>query len=418
MTLSGSAGTLTFGGNNFGSASYVGVDGGTGTLNVNAGTVFLSNGAALRVGSNGANSTGTVNVGPGATLRIGERFLVGAGGTAGGTSNTGGTNRGTFNMTGGTVSSRVFTAFGRSANAIGVGNQSGGTFTSDTDFTVGTFGTGTYTLSGGTLTVANSSVVGGEGTSSGVGTFTQSGSSVFETGSLAIGNAAGSTGTYNLDGGSLKTNAITVHGTNGSFNWGDGTLTTRQVNAAATGGSDVSSPGYAEVRLGTSITGTGTFTSGTNSALDLNGFYINGGVRFDQLSISGDLALAGGNDSLNMQLNPYLLRPNVGTALDYGSLPLVTAGGELTGTFDNGPTFLQDNIGWSEYTGAFSDAASLPKNTYFLEYNTADDVIFLHYKVEGTVPEPGTMGFLLIGGFFIRTIRKFRENAKITKRHA
>ena len=152
-------------------------------------------------------------------------------------------------------------------------------------------------------------------------------------------------------------------------------------------------------------------SAGANSVLDLHGFYINSGIRFDQLSVSGDLSLAGGNDTLSMQVNPYLLRPNIGTAIEYGSLPLVVVNGELTGAFDNGPTFLQDNIGWEQYTGSFTDAAVLPTNTYFLEYDTADDIVYLHYKVEGTVPEPGTAGLLMFGLLFVRGMLPREDDA-------
>ena len=67
-------------------------------------------------------------------------------------------------------------------------------------------------------------------------------------------------------------------------------------------------------------------------------------------------------------------------------------------------------IGWSEYTGAWtvgvsSAAATLSTNEYYLEYDSAG-AITLHYKVEGTVPEPGTLGLLLAGVVFVRTLRK------------
>ena len=53
-----------------------------------------------------------------------------------------------------------------------------------------------------------------------------------------------------------------------------------------------------------------------------------------------------------------------------------------------------------------SDAATtLSKNEYFLEYDSAG-AITLHYKVEGTVPGPGTIGMLLLGVILLRTARK------------
>ena len=45
-------------------------------------------------------------------------------------------------------------------------------------------------------------------------------------------------------------------------------------------------------------------------------------------------------------------------------------------------------------------------NTWFLEQNTGTGEINFHYKVEGTVPEPGTLGMLALGVLFIRSVRR------------
>ena len=50
---------------------------------------------------------------------------------------------------------------------------------------------------------------------------------------------------------------------------------------------------------------------------------------------------------------------------------------------------------------------AVPINTYYLEY-TANEYI-LHYKVEGTVPEPATMGFVVMGMAFLRGLRRRTE---------
>ena len=175
----------------------------------------------------------------------------------------------------------------------------------------------------------------------------------------------------------------------------------------------MSSPGFNEVIRGTAITFNGdlaTGATGGTSTLDLNSIYINSGVRFDQLAVNGSLNLSVGGDELAMQINPYLLRPNIGTAIDSGEIPLVTATGGITDEFDIGPTFLQDNIGWSEYTGTWTvgvsgAATTLMPNEYYLEYDSAG-AITLHYKVEGSVPEPGTLGLLLLGVIGLRSIRQ------------
>jgi len=220
------------------------------------------------------------------------------------------------------------------------------------------------------------------------------------------------TANFTLEGGTLQVNTINENqGAGGTFTWNNGLITTRNVGAAVTGGTDVSSPGFKDVVRGTAISFDGdlaTGATGGTSTLDLNSLYINAGTRFDQLAVSGALDLSAAGDALNLQLNPYLLRPNIGTAIESGEIPLVTAA-SITSTFDTGPTFLQDNIGWSEYTGAWvvgaSDAATtLGKNEYFLEYDSAG-AITLFYKVEGTVPEPGTLGLLLLGVIGLRSMR-------------
>ena len=122
------------------------------------------------------------------------------------------------------------------------------------------------------------------------------------------------------------------------------------------------------------------------------------------MTVSGTLDL-GDDDTLIFAANPYLLRPNIGLAEEYGSLPLVE--GTITGSFDTLDGVVQDIIGWSEYTGAFTDAASLPVNTYYLE-QTGSEITF-HYKVEGTVPEPGTVGLLGLGILLIRRIRSLQK---------
>ena len=82
---------------------------------------------------------------------------------------------------------------------------------------------------------------------------------------------------------------------------------------------------------------------------------------------------------------------------------LVYASGGITDTFDIfiGPG--TDNIGFTEYTGTFMGVANLPANTWYLEHTA--DTIYFHYMVDGTVPEPGTLGLLLFGLFMWRGFR-------------
>ena len=90
----------------------------------------------------------------------------------------------------------------------------------------------------------------------------------------------------------------------------------------------------------------------------------------------------------------------------------MSATGTVTGSFENLPTLLQDNIGWSEFTGAFVSAAALPKNTYFIEQATGVGGGFtFHYNVEGSVPDPGTAGMAALGLLLLRGMKQRRRSA-------
>ena len=219
--------------------------------------------------------------------------------------------------------------------------------------------------------------------------------------------------TASLQGGTLRVNAINNAGN--TFNWGEGTLTVHSNNASGT--TDRSSPGFGSVYEGTSLTVSGDITTSgaQDSTLDLGSLFINSGVRYNQLSVTGALDLNGSDDQLNFDINPYFLRPNVGLAQDSGSLTLVEAG-TLSGAFETFGTVLQDNIGWSEFTGTFNPGdtgADLPVNTYYLETTTgAGGSIVFHYKVSGSVPEPGTAGLALLGILLVRSLRDTRRKSR------
>jgi fibronectin-binding autotransporter adhesin len=172
-----------------------GTDAGTLTLR---GTGSLSTTSDFNLGDLDS-STGTLNVSNSATLTM-NAFFIGSANAAGSTAS------GTVNQTGGTI-----TEISTGVGAFAIGGRTSAS------------GVGVYNMSGGTL-IANSGIrVGGTGT----GTFNQSGGTVIAIGGVNIARIAGSSGTYNLNGGTLSTlNVVSSTSVNAIFNFNGGILTT------------------------------------------------------------------------------------------------------------------------------------------------------------------------------------------------
>jgi len=159
-----------------------------------------------------------------------------------------------------------------------------------------------------------------------------------------------------------------------------------------------------------SVAGVGaSLTSSANSVLDLGSTYISGGVRYDQLSINGPLTLNGG--TLNFNFNPLQFRPSEFGPLGAGTLVLVTATGGFSGTFDTITGIGSDHIGFSMMSGSpmvtstVNPLTDLDPNTWLLEYNSTTNSILFHYNLTANVPEPGTLGLILLGAAFLRRFR-------------
>lgn len=201
----------------------IGANGGAdGTFNLDGGTVDLA--GTFKVGGNQFNpATGTNNSFSmsGGVINTAVSFWVGGDGTATGTMSGGeitsesffviGRNgNGTFDMSGGMVTAAnstvgSFAALGSFAGADGTLNLSGGTFQTGGDrrMFVGQAGAGEVNLSGtGTLLVDNN--VGVDG--------------------FRLGVEAGSSGTVNLNGGTLEVAFIASGEGTSEFNFNGGTL--------------------------------------------------------------------------------------------------------------------------------------------------------------------------------------------------
>jgi autotransporter-associated beta strand protein len=277
------AGTLTINGNIVGTNS---------SGNPTPGNIFVKSGTVVVDTSGVVTTTGFSSVGQSGT-DVGTMTLQGTGSFVSGTDfNVGdvGSSSGTLNIQD-TASLSINTGGGLyvgSANtagstASGIVNHSAGTVTvnrtNDGAFVLGgrnsaagTGGSGTYNLSGtGVLSNAGNAFIGGYGT----GAVVQNAGTFNNAGWVSIARQTGSTGTYTISGGQLNQTGAGMGIIVGEL--GTGTLTASggaAVTVAATGtlrvGNGVASNGTVNLNGGT-ITAPKVDTTGGTSAFNFNG---------------------------------------------------------------------------------------------------------------------------------------------------
>ncbi len=243
---------------------------------------------------------------------------------------------GTYTMTGGTLSGTALTVGSTDSRAVGAAlfSQTGGAV-NETTVNVAGAGTQTYTMAGGTLTAAalnvDTAVAGATGTS----TFEHS------AGTVTAATFVGADGTYNLSGTAIL-NATTLTAA-GTVNQSGGT-----VNAAlnvAAGGNYNLTVGTLNSTIAADITVDGTLTiDGGTMSIDqgpanvvLNGdgllklqsgtFEATGTEATDLLDINADLEISGGSFSLLGQTRVNGSFTVIGDAADISLARLSAAGG-------------------------------------------------------------------------------------------
>lgn len=325
------SGTLTFAGssaNTGGGSLIVGGTAGNALLNVaTAGTVAFNGpdvggitGTTSSPSAAGAisQSSGTFNYASGGASNLDMGTGVLSAGSPGG--------YGAYTLSGGTLTPNGAAA-GARVGAVGLGSfiQSAGNFSLGRDLSIGTYGTGVATFTGGTATgSANFGVTIGD--VSGTGTLnlgTQAGgaATLISQAPAGIQLAAGSGtyGTLNLNSGTLLANAGTIHkgsGSSGIINFNGGTL-----QAGASGLTLIdNSPTAVNVYNGGAVIDTQGFTDTVASPLlatSGNGIYPSGGT----------LAVASGGSGY---IGPPLVSVSGGSGSGATAIANLT-GGAVTG---------------------------------------------------------------------------------------
>jgi len=229
----------------------IGREGGNGTMNMTGGTFTKTGGGNFIVGD---NSQGLFNQSGGA-LSINGELWVGQGG---------GATNANYNLSAGSVSVNNWIAVGRNGGT-GTLTMTGGTLTKTGggSMTIGGGGTGTVNASAGLIDIQSGNIYVGE-----VGNFssslTVSGTAEVRAAKVMLGVVGTTTGTANLDGGTLKTTQIS----SGIFD--DGRVTDPDASATTT----------ANVHFnGTQIVATGS-NAAFISKLDLANIKV-GGLKID-----------------------------------------------------------------------------------------------------------------------------------------
>lgn len=255
----------------------VGQDGGpvspgTGTFEVKGGSATIEN--FLTVGE-GANGIGTLAI-SGGTLTTGNAIIgLNGSGTAtqsGGLYQTGflnvggggfsGTGSGSYTISAGTLTIANDLVLGNDVGGTGSVTQTGGSV-SVNSAAFGLFiNNGSYVQSGGTLAIANDSFVGDVAS----GSFTENGGSQTVGRDLVVGTQTGVLGTFTLQSGTVGVTRDTVVGRDGdgTINQSGGTLTTGRVilgqNAGGSGAYNLSGGTLNDDAI-VGDAGVGTFTN-------------------------------------------------------------------------------------------------------------------------------------------------------------
>ena len=248
----------------------VGREGGTGTLNVDGGTITTTGNGNMYIGRR--DGTGTLNQTAG-VISVIKEFGVG-------TRDDNKIGIGTYNLSGGSLAATNNIFIGKELGASGTMTMTGGTMSTSDKLQIGhNQATGVLTQSGGTVNVQNEVYIGNENSGSSVGTYTLSGSAELSVGNEVFVGRDNATGTFNLDGGTVTTKKIEGGTGNATVNFNGGILKARESQAAfitnldvanvQAGGITIDSNGF-DLGISQTLSGTGGLTKAGAGRLTLS----------------------------------------------------------------------------------------------------------------------------------------------------
>ena len=248
----------------------VGREGGTGTLNVDGGTITTTGNGNMYIGRR--DGTGTLNQTAG-VISVIKEFGVG-------TRDDNKIGTGTYNLSGGSLAATNNIFIGKELGASGTMTMTGGTMSTSDKLQIGhNQATGVLTQSGGTVNVQNEVYIGNENSGSSVGTYTLSGSAELSVGNEVFVGRDNATGTFNLDGGTVTTKKIEGGTGNATVNFNGGILKARESQAAfitnldvanvQAGGITIDSNGF-DLGISQTLSGTGGLTKAGAGRLTLS----------------------------------------------------------------------------------------------------------------------------------------------------
>jgi autotransporter-associated beta strand protein len=271
---SGAQGTYTLSGTgalNVANEVVVGRESGTGILNVDGGTMTTTGNGNMYIGRR--NGTGTLNQTAG-VISVIKEFGVG-------TRDDNKIGTGTYNLSGGSLSASNNIFIGKELGSSGTLNMTGGILGTSDRLQIGhNQSTGVVSQSGGTVNVQNDVYVGNENNASSVGTYTLSGTGVLNVGNEVIVGRDNGTGTLNLNGGTVNANKISGGTGSATVNFNGGVLKAKRdesnlienldVANVQSGGLKIDSNGF-NVSTSQVLTGTGGLEKSGAGQLTLSG---------------------------------------------------------------------------------------------------------------------------------------------------